>query len=92
MQFNSYSFILAFFPAVLLLFFITGKYSKEVQKYVLIIAGIVFYSFGGIGSVVVLSVSITFNYICIFILYKKSEAYIESRLSSNVGGYFAGLY
>ncbi len=55
MQFNTYSFILAFFPVFLLAFFTVGKHWK---KQVIIIGGIIFYAFSGWEQAVVLGSSI----------------------------------
>ncbi len=55
MQFNSYAFVLVFFPAFLLVYFTVGK---RWTRQVIILGGAVFYAFAGWESAVILAVSI----------------------------------
>ncbi len=55
MQFNSYEFVLAFFPAFLLAYFLVpGRWNRQV----LILGGAVFYAFAGWGNALRLAASI----------------------------------
>ena len=71
MTFNSYIFILAFFPAFVLLYFSLGKINSCVSKWLIIAGGFVFYAFAGWDMTVILAVSILGNLILSLIISKR---------------------
>ena len=73
MQFNSYSFIFLFLPAVIAGFFLCNKISRTAGKVFLIAAGAVFYLKGGIAASVVFVLSIALNYIMSVLMVRKRE-------------------
>ena len=62
MLFNSYPFLLAFFPAVLLIFFLLGRRSPALASGSLALASLVFYGYWSIWALPLLIVSICANY------------------------------
>lgn len=73
MQFNSFLFILAFLPLFLLLYFLSRRISVICGQLMIIAAGLVFYSFAGMPSFLVLLVSMAVNYICALLLQKAQK-------------------
>lgn len=63
MQFNSYEFILCFLPFTVLLYFLANKINSIIGKLVIIIASIVFYSYGRANMLIYLGISILINYV-----------------------------
>lgn len=62
MQFNTYGFLLCFLPCFLFVYFLCGRVSKNLTKYIIIIGGVFFYLYAGIESFAVLIFSIVINY------------------------------
>ena len=62
MQFNSYGFILFFLPVTVLLYFFANKIKLVFGKLVIIIASIIFYSWGRINMLLYLGISLLINY------------------------------
>ena len=62
MQFNSYGFILFFLPVTVLLYFFANKIKPIFGKLVIIIASIIFYSWGRINMLLYLGISLLINY------------------------------
>ena len=62
MQFNSYGFILFFLPVTVLLYFFANKIKPVFGKLVIIIASIIFYSWGRINMLLYLGISLLINY------------------------------
>lgn len=60
MVFSSSIFIFVFLPLVLFLYYISGK---KLKNYVLLLASLFFYSWGGVSYLKILIVSIIINYI-----------------------------
>ena len=63
MLFNSYEFILCYLPVTVLVFFILGKYSKQVATGWIVFASFSFYGYWDIKYIPLLAMSIVFNYI-----------------------------
>ncbi len=70
MQFNSYLFILAFMPVLIIGYFILNKASTTIGKIFMIAASAVFYIYGGQKAVIALAVSIIVNLAFSFIINK----------------------
>lgn len=91
MLFNSYEFIFLFFPLVLVIYFILGKYNKHrLANLSLVIFSLLFYAYWNISFLPLLLISITVN----FFIYKgivffknKSE-----KLNSKLIFYFGILF
>ena len=73
MTYNSFLFILVFLPAFIVLYFISSKFGSPFSKLAIIIAGIVFYLYGGLESAAVLFVSIMINLILTILISKISN-------------------
>lgn len=70
MQFNSFLFIFVFLPTFLLFYFVGNAISKKIGRYIIIVAGIIFYSFAGIKSLMVILSSVVINYVLAFLVIK----------------------
>lgn len=68
MQFTSYYFILFFLPITVLLFFLSNKINPIIGKLILIVASIIFYSYGHLHMLMYLGMSILINYIAALII------------------------
>jgi alginate O-acetyltransferase complex protein AlgI len=62
MLFNSYFFLFAFLPVVVLVFFLVGHASAPVARVWLVLASIVFYSWWDWHFTIILFISVCFNY------------------------------
>ena len=63
MLFNSYIFILAFLPLLLLVYFLLGHFNlRKLQQTVLILASLYFYAYFNYSYLYIICVSILFNY------------------------------
>src|SRR5258708_7960900 len=71
MLFNSYPFIFAFLPAVLLGYFVAGRLSAQAPVVWLALASLVFYSFSNWPFVALLLASIAFNYLVGWLLISR---------------------
>ncbi len=74
MQFNSYIFILVFLPVFVIGYFLLGRIKNIFGKLFVILAGAVFYAYGGWDASFVLLASIILNY-CLAVLITKLRAY-----------------
>ncbi len=74
MQFNSFSFILYFLPATVLLYFLANKISLVWGKLVIIIASLIFYSFERTTMLIYLGISIIINYCSVLIIKRLKTA------------------
>ena len=63
MQFNSFVFLLCVLPLSVILYHLLCRISDIAGRYVLIVSGIVFYSFAGYKACIVLGLSIMLNYL-----------------------------
>ena len=70
MSFDSIFFISVFMPIVSALYFIVP--SVKFKNIILLVASIVFYSFGSLSGLLILLALISFNYLILFILKNKS--------------------
>lgn len=70
MQFNSYVFILAFLPLMVLAYFLLGKINRILGKVVLIAGSIFFYAYTDITTLKVLLLSIIINYLFVKLIDK----------------------
>ena len=70
MVFSSTIFIFAFLPSVLLAYYILGK---KVRNYVLLLASLFFYAWGGVDYLKILIASIIINYIFGLLIDKVSD-------------------
>ena len=71
MLFNSYPFIFAFLPLVLLGYFAAGRYGNLAAVIWLALASIGFYAFSGWQFVPLLVLSIAFNYAVGYLLIER---------------------
>ncbi len=70
MQFNSYEFILFFFPITILLYFMANKLNALAGKCVLILASIYFYAHGRAEMLIYLGLSMVINYLSALLIKK----------------------
>ena len=68
MQFNSYYFILYFVPFTVILYFVFNKINTTAGKMIIILASILFYSWGRVGMMAYLGVSIFINFLSAFLI------------------------
>lgn len=73
MQFNSYIFILLFLPCFVSAYFLLNKLSALAGKFVIIVAGVVFYLYAGAKVAIVLGVSIVANLLLSLIIEKNER-------------------
>ena len=71
MTFNSYIFILAFFPAFVILYYMLGKINGFVGKALIIVGSVVFYVYAGWDVAAVLGISIVINFTLALVMSKK---------------------
>lgn len=82
MVFSSTIFIFAFLPIVLLSYYILGK---KVRNYVLLLASLFFYAWGGVEYLKILIVSITINYIFGILIDKLRDDIILKKIFLGIG-------
>ena len=70
MQFNSYVFILAFMPIIIISYFLLGKINIILGKITIIIGSIVFYIYTDIHMLKIVGISIIINYLFAILLGK----------------------
>ncbi len=70
MVFNSYIFILVFLPLFVALYFLFEKIRKLSGKYIIILAGIIFYCYAGWNVAAILGISIVANYLLSYLISK----------------------
>ena len=63
MQFNSYGFILAFLPTLLVAYFGLGKINYNIGKWVIIVGSIIFYAYADLKLLYVILMSLGVNYL-----------------------------
>ncbi len=63
MQFNSYIFILAFLPVLVLAYFLLGKINALVGKLTIIAGSVFFYAYTDISTLTVLGISVLINFL-----------------------------
>lgn len=63
MLFNSYAFVLAFFPLILLLTFWAARRSSQAATLILALASLIFYAWGEVSFLPLLGASILFNFV-----------------------------
>ena len=64
MVFSSFTFLFAFFPLILVIYFFPPFRKREVRNGILLLFSLAFYSFGGWRLMPVIFLSIVINYIC----------------------------
>lgn len=95
MLFNSYEFIFAFFPLVVLAFFLIGKQHTRLAAAWLGLASLVFYGWWSVQALPLLLGSITFNYLAGQRLVPRAgrtapKAWLTGAVALNLG--FLGLF
>ena len=73
MLFTSYEFVFLFLPITGILFFLSARHSRGLAMSVLVCASLAFYAYWRILDVLVICVSISFNYALGRILFKESR-------------------
>lgn len=95
MQFNTYIFILVFLPVLVTGYFLFNKINPRVGKIFLIAGNVLFYLYGGIGTALILGVSILFNFTVAKILDRKvkmNKIIFILAISTNIGILFYYKY
>ncbi len=88
MQFNSYLFILAFLPLFLTIYFVGNKVNTRCGRWLIVIAGLIFYYYAGIESFKLFLISAVVNFILVLILkkvHKGTKILLFIAISANVG-------
>lgn len=73
MQFNSYVFILLFLPLFLIIYLLMARSRPAVGKFVIIIAGFLFYAYGSLKTLPVLCASLIINLLFSWLLAKHRD-------------------
>ena len=73
MVFSSFSFLVAFLPLVIVGYYIIPKKYTKVKNIILLIASLIFYSFGEPKYTILMVVSILVNYILTLLMSKKNN-------------------
>lgn len=87
-QFNSYLFILAFLPIFLITYFVGNKINKKCGRWLIIIAGLIFYYFAGRESFKIFLISAVVNFILALILkrvHKGTKILLFITIAANIG-------
>ncbi len=85
MLFNSYEFVFAFLPIVLLAFFLIGRQNQSLAASFLGLASLFFYAWFSINALPILLVSIVFNYFLgLKISQTKSKVLIQGSILANL--------
>lgn len=95
MQFNTYIFIMVFLPVLVTGYFLFNKINPRVGKIFLIAGNVLFYLYGGIGTALILGVSILFNFTVAKILDRKvkmNKIIFILAISTNIGILFYYKY
>ena len=82
MVFSSTIFIFAFLPIVLLAYYILGK---KIRNYVLLLASLFFYAWGGVDYLKILIVSIIINYIFGILIDRLREEIVLKKVFLGIG-------
>lgn len=90
MNFDSAFFLFCFFPALLILYFIVPR--TGFKNALIVIAGLLFYSFGSVGGLVLLLASAAVNYLLgtVIVRYDGSKAPVTLGVILNLA--FLGAY
>lgn len=73
MVFSSFSFLIVFLPLVIIGYYIIPKKYTKVKNIILLIASLIFYSFGEPKYTILMVVSILVNYILTLLMSKKNN-------------------
>lgn len=91
MLFNSAYFIFIFLPLLLLIFFLTSKISHRMAATWLVIASVIFYAWWSPIYVLLLFISITFNFLIGYLIATHSEFKSRKRKILLIFGIFCNL-
>ena len=88
MVFNSYIFILAYLPVVVLIYFLLGKLQKTaLSKAFLVLASVIFIAYADVRTLLFLLISGTVNYLISLLLHKKvGKVFLALGILINVIG------
>ena len=95
MELNSYLFILLFFPAILIGYFLLNRVSTTIGKLYLIAGSAIFYLYGGKNISLILGLSIALNFIAVIILHKSKhfkKGLLILAIAGNIGLLFYFKY
>lgn len=86
MQFNSYIFIMAFLPIFVITYFTLCKIKPVIGKITLIVAGAIFYTYGGWDISLIFGISLVVNYIMAVLISKfsKKRIFLAITIVGNV--------
>lgn len=92
MLFTTNVFLFIFFPIIFAIYILLQKFNKiELQNIVLLIASLIFYSWGGIRYCILLIVCVKINYIIGLLIYKFDKNIIYKKIFF-WGGIFINLF
>lgn len=86
--FVSYLFILVFLPVFLIIYFVGNRINKKCGRWLLILAGVVFYCYAGLESFKILLISAVVNYVLALLikkLHKGMRILLFFTIAANVG-------
>lgn len=87
MQFNSYVFILAFMPIIVLVYFLLGKINMMMAKIAIIVGSIFFYAYSDITTLIILGISLVINFVFAKVIEKRQwrKLYMAIPVMINIG-------
>ena len=87
MQFNSYIFILAFLPLMIILYFLLNKYNFIAGKSILIFGSLFFYAYSNKTTLIFLSISVIINYSFTLLIrkFKWKKLFLTVPVIINIG-------
>lgn len=91
MQFNTYIFILAFLPIVIICYYLANKINIFIGKILLIIASILFYAYAGLKITIILGLSVLINYLLAKIININKNKFHKVTLAASVAANIALL-
>ena len=89
MLFHSQIFLFIFLPTVFCIFYLTNKFTKIDSKLILILSGLIFYSWWNIYLTPLIIISIIFNfYLSKFLINKNYQSKKKNFINNNFFKYF----
>ena len=92
MLFSSLTFLFAFLPIVLVLYYLSNE---RFRNYLLLVASLIFYAWGEPKYIVLMIFSISFNYLLVLLMdrsKKRKKVYLAFAVIVNIGALFVFKY
>ena len=92
MLFSSLTFLFAFLPMVLALYYLSNE---KYRNYILLAASLIFYAWGEPKYIILMILSIVFNYVLVLLMNKskkRKKVYLVFAVMVNIGALFVFKY